>query len=340
MPEKEPKLYKDKEPQTSKEKKEEPKISYEIFYSPHETAKDIAGLEELFRHCDIYVPEARNWTPELLADFQALSQGEKTPNEVGKKYYNALEKSAKFKTFEIIYKSRKPILFADLGAGHKLEKIKSQVSALHAQSFNDFGEGNFQLALQTMRESVAKEAEYHQKREEIIKANLKTKIKELIENSPQFKNIEEIKVLLSLGSFHTQFFHSLKKEKPSTLWQFANLPLVFMSEDETIRRIIFSKELKDELLAKIFIEHFLNNYFDRITDDSRKINRIIRKMTAKISFDEIKKLSENWTGLDKLAGQLGFPPSLADFFRDKGIKIPENEKEIDEMLGENKSAKL
>jgi hypothetical protein len=327
MSEKEPKL--NKELPIDKEKKEEPKISYEILYSAHRTAKDFEKLDEAFPKCDIYVPECSDWTPEILADLQSLSKGEITPKKLMEK--NGWSENASWeKDYEIIYQSQKPILFADLGMGHELEKIDILVRVLFNQSFEEFTDGNFPVALQKMREFAAKKAEYHQKREEIMKANLETKIKAIIENNPQFKNKEEIKVLLSLGAVHTPLFHSLKKEKPSTLREFANLPLVFISQDETIRRKMFSKEIKDELLAKMFVEHFLLKYFEDIADDSNKISRIVRKISSKISLDEIKKISENWRELDTRS--FGLPPILIKFFRDKRIKIPRTEKEIDEIL--------
>jgi len=310
-----------------KEEIKEPKISFQILYHSHRTAKDIEKLAEIFPKIDIYIPERHAWTPEFLTDLQSLSRGEKTPQELNYEYGYS-EGSPWAKRFEIIYQSQKPILFADLGAGHELEDMYDQSKGLYRLSFYKFRSGEFQRALQMMRNYIIKFAEYILAREEIIKTNLETRIQELVKNNSRLEDKKEIKVLLSLGSAHTRLYRSLKKESPSTIQQFSNLPTIFMSEGEAIRRAMFSKEVKDELLAKIFIEDPLYNHLIQIIDDSDKVLRALQKMTAKISLDEIKDLSENWT--DEQSG--GLPLILRKFFENKGIKIPETEKEIDEML--------
>lgn len=339
MSEKEKQFH--KELPTETEKKKEPKISYEILHSAHETATDFKKLAQAFSEADVYVPECVDWTPEISADFNALSQGKKTPEELMNKY-DLPENSAWVRELEIIYQSQKPILFPDLGKGHELDALNEKASTFFDWSFKKFKQGNFSEALKTMRDFVQTAAEYWEKREGIIEDNLKIQLNDLVRNK-ELKNKKEIKVLLSLGASHTSVFHSLKEKEPLTKRQFPDLPFVFLSQDEAVRRARFSKEIKDELLAKIFVENPLCNYFCSITEDSSKALKITRQLSAKISFEEIKNLSENWhkdqladRGVHALLEGLGLTrelsPVLRKFFQNKGIKIPESEKEIDKML--------
>lgn len=101
----------------------EPKISVNIFYSPHGTDKDFEGLDEQFRKSDIYIPEAFGWSPAYLGLLRAISAGKVSPEVVLKglrinknSEYYARDK----KLYELIYNSQKPIALVDLPENYPL----------------------------------------------------------------------------------------------------------------------------------------------------------------------------------------------------------------------------
>ncbi len=311
----------------------EPKISYHVFYSPHWTAMDIEKLEGAFKKADIYVPEGTGVSPELIDIFDKLSQGEITADQLAASY-SLKKNSPHYKRFQIIEGSMKPILFVDLPGGHELSKAETRVDDLCGKSFEFFLAGDFKAALKTMHEHIMADVDYETKREEIIKANLKERSKELTKTYPKLRDKKEIKVLLDLGRAHTKFWHDLKKEGLPISKQFAYQPAVFSSLSEAARKAMFSKkkEIPEELLARGIIEELLNNYFEAITDNTNKIIMVERKISSKLSLKDIAKISQQ---LNKDPRGLG----LIDILEERGIKLPKTEKEMDKMLKNKKSLK-
>ena len=306
----------------------EPKISYHILYGPHVTSKDFEKLEEAFKKADVYIPEKLGYITDTLEYYNKLSQGELNPKEMAKEF-GIDSGSHTLKQYQVIYNSKKPILFVDVpDVNQELMEECERNDDLNTESFKLFTQGMYDSAIEKMRKCVINDANFELKREELIKKNLKGRIAELIEDNPQLEKKDKIRALLTLGALHTRIYHDLKKEGLSAFWEFARLPFSMDSTAEAIRRGMFSKGKKPNeiLLARGIVEPFLYNYYldQKITDDTSKVLMISRKIASKLNLKDIKKISE----------RIGENPreNIFQMLYSQGIKIPKSEKEMDEML--------
>ena len=307
------------------EKKErEPKISYHFFYSCHGTAKDIEKLEKAFQKADIYVPEAVDWEPWMLSIYQDLSQGRENLGQM-RSFFTA--NPFVLRTCEIIYNSKKPILFAEPPSTDvELNKIFNELMLSNKEAAVMFGVGMFPWFLQRLRASVLTEAEYILKREEKIKENLKKQIKEFLQENSEYAKKENLKVLISLGTAHTKIYQDLRKKEPYVSREFGIMPAVYPSRYEAVRRVMFGKEVNDELLARSFVEErLLFPKLRGLTDDSNKLFRALRKLSSQLTLKDVEQISKDYVqspGTDILAE-----------FRKFNIEIPKSKEELDELLG-------
>ena len=313
----------EKQEQKIEKLEKEPKISYHIFYGFHTTPKDLENLGQAVEKADIYIPELVNWRAEDLEGYNQLSQGEITPEELAAED-GLSQKSNFFKEFQIIYNSKKPILFVDLPEGHELFFERREACMFHDQARYLFANGKFQPAIEKMREHIKGYGDYLIKRDEVIRANLEKKVKELIKGHPELKKKKEVKTLLALGVGHTPFYHRLKKEKLPVSREFSHQPMVFHACGEAERKLKFSKEIDKEVLARVFIEGLLDDVLQREIEDTNKRMMVKRSISSKLTFEEIAEISKE---LGKGRGV-----SIADCLKKRNIKVPETEQEIDEML--------
>lgn len=316
-------------------KEREPKISYRILYGSHGTAEDFKEFEGEFKKADIYIPEACGWTPETLEEFNQISQGKGLTLDEFVVKYNFRRGSSVYKELEVIKDSKKPILLVDASRDTDLTMKRIEATLFYMEAIKLFENGKFEPAINSMRKYVELMAKHVRKREDCMKRNLKEKVNNLIQKDKALRNKEEVKILLTLGSAHTKLFQDLKKEKLSISRQHASYPDVFLSTNEAIRMILLSsKKPSDELLVRAFIdssELFLR-YLRSLTKDTTKSDRMARKISSKLSFEDIKEISEE-LGRYKKA-------NIISCLKDRGIKLPKSEKEMDEMLGiESKNKK-
>ncbi len=310
----------------AEQKEKEPEISYHFFYAIHKTAKDFEKLEQALQKTDIFVPETFRWTPLVKSFFQDVSQGRMPPEALlaGRPGYE--KTSAKFRIFEIIHNSKKPILFADIPATDtELIKKDEEAIAFFIQAKSLFEKGDFQESLQKLLSYVTAFSKADIERENKIKENLKIEIKKFLQEHPEYLKKKELKVLISLGAGHTKIYHNFKKENLPVSREFSQSPYVYLSHSEADRRIVFNKKTKKELLAKSIIEEFLYPYLEKLTNDSVKIQRTLRKLSAKLTFKNIEQISKNF-------GKNPETNILAEL-KKLNIKIPSSEKAMNEILG-------
>ena len=323
-------MEKEQKIEQSEAKEKEPKISYNIFYAPHQTAKDFEKLEEAFKKADVYVPEMPGWTPETVDQIKEFSQKDMSFKSF--LLFQILPKdSATYKELQIIKGSEKPILVVDTPENHELLKEALEAFDLFEKSVMLFSKGSFRESLQNMRKYVESIAKNTLKRDEFIKENLRTEVKKLIEKSPELQKKKEVRILLNLGAAHTGIYRNLKEEEKLSKGkfgisrQFAYQPTIFGSPVEAERKIAFSKnkEISDELLARGIMEALVYNHINNLSDNSVKETRICRKISSKLDLENMEKISEELSKGQKM---------LVDCLKERGIKIPKNEKEMDEML--------
>ncbi len=306
---------------------EEPKISYHILYGCHITPEDFEKFHELFKDADIYIPELEGHDLRTRNLLNMLSYGKCRPQEVASRTW-VKKDSLKYKTYETIYDSKKPILFVDVPFAHELIKISDKIDELGGESLKSFKAGEFKSALKKMEKYVIDDANYELKREAMMKEGLNEKLKHFVKECPELKNKNEIKALLTLGAAHTHLYRELKKENISASRDFTKQPFIFDHISEALRGIMFSKNKKPDkvILARGMVDAFTWRYFinEKTTSDTSKAMKASRKISSKLNLKDVKKISE----------RMGKNPkeNIAQALYSQGIKIPESEEEMDKML--------
>ncbi|GAG30906.1 unnamed protein product, partial [marine sediment metagenome] len=124
----------------------EPKISYHILYGCHITPEDFDKFHELFKETDIYIPELEGHDLRTRNLLNMLSYGKCRPEEVASRTW-VKKDSLKYKTYETIHDSKKPILFVDVPFAHELIKVSDRIDKLGGESLKSFKAGEFKPAL-------------------------------------------------------------------------------------------------------------------------------------------------------------------------------------------------
>ena len=314
------------QPGSVEQKEKEPKISYHFYYSPHRTAEDAKNLEQAFQEADIYVPEAYAHTPATSELTRGIADGRINPKDVFNK------DSFRFQMGKIFYNSYKPIILVDISKDDDAELLRQDDRAdrFFDQALELFSNGEFDRALIKAEEYADLFSRVQLQREEIIKNNLKVKIKEFIEEHPEYGQKEEVRVLVSLGSAHTSLYRDLKQKGLSVSREFNESPAVCPSLTEACRRKVFDSPLKnkkdnDELLVRGILEYFLGEYLKTRTNNTNKINRVLRMISSQLSLNDIKKISDDFAKSE----QIDIFLELKKF----NIHLPKSEQEMDEILG-------
>ena len=292
-----------------------PKISVDIFYSPHDTPEDMRGLSDQLKQTDVYIPEAFSWNRRVLSMLRDVSSGEIDPGKLSRRIrrnYSGVFRNS----LEEIYDSKKAITLVDVRSDAKL-RTESDGAWDYLPSLD----GSFAEALNYTKTFVSNLSSYIARREDYILSQVTPrKIKELIEQYPWLRDKKEIKILLSLGSGH------------------APMPDDFSRTSFTDEAIIKSKlgeQISDDLASKVFLENFLDTillgqfstsrYW--LTKDTKKIVRLKRIIIGQLNYQDAQRI------FDYCKRMRVFPrDEMERMFSEKNIEIPGNEKELDGLF--------
>ena len=318
---------------TEKMQEKEPKIIYNVLFAPHATAKDFAKLEENFKQCDIYVPETFGWSQSTFDRFNQVSQGKIGPEEarIHTNFSETLNEELR-----IIYQSKKPIVLID-ASEKKAKEIKELIRIMDSTgeiAIHKFLTGNLEEAISNVYAYIDLSIEISTRRETIMKENLASTIKETIKNNPKLKNKSEIKVLISLGSMHTSFYHWLKKQYPSAHYKFNKSPYIYPYLNEAERRKLFKKEPNSDLLATRGIaETIISDYLEDFSDDNAKIFQIVRQLVSNLDLTDIKQIisKNNEQTLDIGELFLMAQQNIIARLKEKGVFVPSSKEEMDKI---------
>jgi len=246
----------------SAESKEKlPKLHFDFFFASHVTEEDAKGLEERFKETDIFIPEMTEWTKKNLEEFQAVSDGKITPEEL-KNSKKGISGSRMFE-LKMVYKSKKPIIFVDITRGQKKGLGKPEFKL-------DFDKpSSFEEKFSKFKEFLKKDSDFSKKREDIIISNLLPNIREVIRQRPDLVNKKDLKVLLRLGSNHTTVFHKLAESGEKVSRKFSKLPHIYSYFSACKRALIMNKPINDDDMAHALLEELIG---DSLVSINKKIN--------------------------------------------------------------------
>ena len=323
---------------TKEMKEKEPKIIYTVLFALHGTAEDCSKLEENFKQCDIFVPELLGWSQSTFDRFNQVSQGKIKPDETGISSYCNFPEML-IKTFEVIYRSNKPIVFIDFSKKEMIKEDHLRFSPLDKAfplAMSNFLTGHLDEAIKTVRSCIDLLAKRYICRETKMKENLAKKIKEVIKNNPKLKDKSEIKVLISLGSIHTSFYHRLKKQCPTARRKFNKSTYIYTFLNEAIRRKLFKKEpISDLLTTRALTEFILYSYLANFSDDNAKIIQITRQAISHLDLSDIKRIIKKSKGQEQKMQE-----NILARLKKKGVFVPTSKAKIDQLTFDRQKCRL
>ncbi|MBI2635313.1 MAG: hypothetical protein HYW79_02095 [Parcubacteria group bacterium] len=322
----------------TKEKEDgEPKISFDIFYSFHDTAKDAEGLAERIKKSDIYMPELFGWNERYLNDTKAIAEGKMTPDELMWKRLRGFDQeypySFDYAEAKALYKSSKYVAYVDVPREHPL--FDKGADAREELGRIDLTKNFSELAV-SFNESVRRWADVQKEREVYILSEL-GRFADSIKDGrmPKLKGKKEIKILIALGAMHTGVYHELSRTEKETSRKFHTMPLIFGKfASELARRFMFGKDTDETLATQALFgavfSSMVSNRSDRSIRGSYEVSLIERKIVPQFSIDEMKKIfAEARIAEDP---QKKFLDASLEKLKEKGIRLPSSEKELDTFL--------
>lgn len=296
-----------------------PKISLDIFYSPHETAEDLEGLSksEKFRQADVYIPEIFGWNKGSLRFLREAALGEIGFEELRKK---SKRYSKPFrKTLEGLYNSQKAVTLIDVKSDSGLRKESDTI-----WDYSPSLDGDFSQLLVYTKTFLQNLSSYITRREDYMLLQITPqRVEELLGRYPWLTSKKEIKILLSFGSGHAHIPDNYNKTSFT---------------DEGIIRSKFGEKVNDDLASKIFLEDFFETLLsvpfstvrDWLTKDSKKIQTLKRIIIGQLNYKDAQRI------FDYCKRMRVFPrDEMERMFSEKNIEIPGNEKELDGLLAKS-----
>jgi len=323
--------------ETKEKESGEPKISFDIFYSFHDTEKDAKGLAEQIKKSDVYMPELFGWDERYLNDTKAIAEGKMTPDELMWKRLRGFDQeyphSFDYAEAKALYKSGKYVAYVDVPREHPL--FDKGADAREELGRIDL-EKNFPELVASFKENVKRWADVQKKREAYILSELK-RFADIIKDGrvPELKGKKEIKTLIALGAMHTGVYHELTRAKEETSREFHIMPLVFGKfASELARRFMFDKDTDETLASQALFgavfSSMVHNHSDKSIRGSYEVSLIERKIVPQFSIDEIKKIFAEARAAED--PQKKFLDASLEKLKEKGIHLPSSEKELDAFL--------
>ncbi len=323
------------------EKEKLPEMEVTFIYGSHDTEEDAQlvkkYIKEHIKEIDVYCPEMKGWTPEFVEILNNISQGNVFFFE---KYLRMAKKYPHWKTvLTAIYNSKKIISPIDVKQSEFSKKIEDILEIDEAANRN-FYTGNLEEAIKNKKEYLKKDAIWQKRREKIILENLKRIPEKVRKEYPELKKKNQLKVLVSLGAFHTWLSRQIKEEGYPAKKIFTRMPYVFGHENEIGRkeRFVFKAKPDDESVARSLTESSLEPYFKNFSDNSEKTTEASRIIASKTSFELIEKLSVHLKKEDIVSYKRA--DYITDFLRKHKIKVPEDEKELDKLIKDYEKKKF
>lgn len=208
-----------------------------VFYGGHSDRKDFASLAPHLADADVFVPELTHWTPNEVALFSRISQGDKKARPeieriAGGRLNPFTAAEVKWLLGRGVYVT--PIDYAahHEGADEILE---------HFENWGLLGKlvPSFDKSLDAIDRFAREEAGIEDRREDIMLRSIGPRLQALIENSPELAAKDRLRVVIQQGAAHTYLYHELKRLQAAnptcTLRRVFDEPILFEHFDRLTR---------------------------------------------------------------------------------------------------------
>jgi hypothetical protein len=269
-----------------------PKIETNFFFHKHATAEDGKAVGERLKNADILIQENAGWDSARLDIFNEVSNGTLTPEQAmdmekrnGKPF---LWKDFYASLLGGLYKSEKKILLVDVPDDNVVFKNLMGLYASNGAYNNLINKSlPYEETLRRIGNVSKFESDMQKAREDYILEKLPEALAETLKQNPDLQKKENLKILFSMGGFHTRLYHEMKKSGNDVSREFSSMPYNFDPRMATERSIHFKgMEESKSLLPKIALYLILKKELPNLD--------ISHDVVSVFSDDEIKSLYEKY----------------------------------------------
>jgi hypothetical protein len=269
-----------------------PKIETNFFFHKHANKEDGQAVGERLKNADILVQENTGWDSARLDIFNDISKGILTPEQAmdmekqnGKPF---LWKDFYVSLLDGLYKSEKKVILVDVPNDNVVFK---NLMGLYASNGAYNNLINKSLPYEEMIRRIGNvskfESDMQKAREDYILENLPEALAETLKQNPDLQKKEDLKILFSMGGFHTRLYHEMKKSGNDVSREFSSMPYTFDPRMAAERSIHFKgMEESKSLLPKIALYLILKKEMPDLD--------ISHDVISVFSDEEIKSLYEKY----------------------------------------------
>lgn len=269
-----------------------PKIETNFFFHKHATAEDGRAVGERLKNTDILIQENAGWDSARLDVFNDVSRGTLTPRQaidmekqngkpfLWKDFYTAL--------LDGLYKSEKKVMLVDVQADNVVFKNLINLYAGNGAYNNLINKSlSYEETLRRIGNVSKFESDMQKEREDYILENMPNALAEMLKQNPELQQKENLKILFSMGGFHTRLYQEMKKSGNDVSREFSTMPYNFNPRMAAERSIHFKGiEESEYLLPKIALYLILKKEFPNL--------ELSNETMAVFSSQEIKEVYEKY----------------------------------------------
>ncbi len=266
-----------------------PKIETKFYFHTHATKEDGEGVVQRLKDVDIFIPENAGWDEDRLETWKRVSAGKITPERAledergrGKPLlWNDYFKSI----FQGIYDTKKEIILADIESDNEifttLKEIMIDNGSAYANAFDR--SFSYEDTLSKVETITDLESTLQKERELYIVKNIKEKLLQKLQENKELREKETLKILLSIGSFHTNLYHEMKKVGNTVSREFPSAQHTY-DPRVTVERVAHFKGIENAqpLLSKVVLGLLLKKIqlFPLHTMTNEQIHKIFNQFSG------------------------------------------------------------
>ena len=273
-----------------------PALDVTFYFSPHGNKADFERVIPLLDATDIYLYENVFGSKGVNAFLQRLSTAPLHSHETSANDASIGEAFAKGTTWEpvidSIYNSQKIISSIDLRDTPEerglADKVWQQVHLLPPKA------PTFDAALVQFTEQKAELVKMQDERESIMADRFEEEIEHILSVHPELKERENLKILISMGVFHTRLGHTFTMKGIPSNREFSSSPYVYNYRLELTRALAYAREPSKDLVERAYTEDLLSNALGvtlKKTDVSYDVQFMyLRGIASKLNHEQMKDI--------------------------------------------------
>jgi hypothetical protein len=321
-----------------------PQLELEFYFAPHGIAEDMEGIISKIKDADILFYEDYTRSAESIQNYNIASKNPSMKLERLIKTSKTdedlpLKGSPAEPLVRGLYKTSVEAATMDIGKTEYERAIGLKLDEL--LDGPRYAGIDYETTLSMLRDDYAEITRLQNEREDIMVGNFEEEVDKILARRLDLADKKSLKILVSMGSYHTRLEHLFKRQGMKTEHTFSSpSPYIYNYVTQLERALAFDKEPSHELLQRAFTQILLENAMDETNKEEKikadDLSQYERRIVASLHPETMEAIYELWSsgelttkGWDdvlKASGHKGLPRSNVDIYEELGIPNPVRKK--------------